>query len=36
MSDATQQPLTVKDIPIVGNQELRKVICASGLGNAIE
>lgn len=36
MSDTTQQPLTIKDIPIVGNRELRKVIIASGLGNAIE
>ena len=36
MSETTLQPLTVKDIPIVGNKELRKVICAAGLGNAIE
>ncbi|MHC5305758.1 glycine betaine/L-proline transporter ProP [Bartonella sp. LJL80] len=36
MSETTQQPLTVKDIPIVGNKELRKVISASGLGNAVE
>lgn len=36
MSEQTLQPLTVKDIPIVGNKELRKVIIAAGLGNAIE
>ncbi|EJF89413.1 glycine betaine/L-proline transporter ProP [Bartonella tamiae] len=36
MSETTQQPLTVKDIPIVENKELRKVITASGLGNAVE
>lgn len=36
MSDTTQQPLNVGDIPIVSNGELKKVISAAGLGNAIE
>ncbi|UXN05784.1 glycine betaine/L-proline transporter ProP [Bartonella sp. HY761] len=36
MSQAEQQPLKVDDIPIVSNSELKKVISATGLGNAVE
>jgi len=36
MTDDTNQVLKVDDIPVVGNDELKRVITASGLGNAVE
>lgn len=36
MSETTQTPLKVSDITIVSNAELKKVISASCLGNAVE
>lgn len=36
MTDTASQVLKVDDIPIVGNDELKKVIMATGLGNAVE
>jgi len=36
MTDGNSQVLKVDDIPVVENDELKKVITAAGLGNAIE